>query len=279
MTVAPGLTNSIVTNAGRPIAATRMSASRATEANATVREWQIVTVACRCSSSSAIGLPTMSLRPMTTARAPAIGDARALEQLDDAGGRARRPASAGSGRAGRRSSDESRRRPFLVEIASKTCRSASAPIASGSGDCTRMPSCASLRLSRADDREQMVERRGRRQPFEVSAQAGSRRPTSLCLERRSPSRIVADEHDARPGGRPGRAVKAATAGGLRRESGRRRRRRRASARHDQRPVQPEPRGQRLGPLAQRAVAEAGGEVDTRPIAIQTIEPIPVLDRQ
>ena len=32
----------------------------------------MVTVALRCSSSSAIGLPTMSLRPMTTARAPAI---------------------------------------------------------------------------------------------------------------------------------------------------------------------------------------------------------------
>jgi len=33
-----------------------------------VREWQIVTVACRCSSRSAIGFPTISLRPITTAR-------------------------------------------------------------------------------------------------------------------------------------------------------------------------------------------------------------------
>ena len=72
-TVAPGLTKSGVTNAGRPSAATRMSASRATRGRSAVREWQMVTVAWRCSSSSAIGLPTMSLRPMTTARAPAIG--------------------------------------------------------------------------------------------------------------------------------------------------------------------------------------------------------------
>ena len=47
-----------------------------------VREWQIVTVASRCSSSSAIGLPTMSLRPMTTACWPASGMLLALEQLD-----------------------------------------------------------------------------------------------------------------------------------------------------------------------------------------------------
>ena len=39
----------------------------------TVREWQMVTVACACSSSSAMGLPTISLRPTTTARLPATG--------------------------------------------------------------------------------------------------------------------------------------------------------------------------------------------------------------
>ena len=38
-----------------------------------VREWQIVTVACACSRSSETGLPTMSLRPTTTARAPSTG--------------------------------------------------------------------------------------------------------------------------------------------------------------------------------------------------------------
>ena len=48
----------------------------------------MVTVASRCSSSIAIGLPTMSLRPMTTAWRPRDRNAFALEQLDDAGRRA-----------------------------------------------------------------------------------------------------------------------------------------------------------------------------------------------
>ena len=65
-----------------------------------VREWQIVTVASRCSSNSAIGLPTMSLRPMTTAGLPGERDLLALEQLDA---------------AKRRAGDE--RRPFLHQPA------------------------------------------------------------------------------------------------------------------------------------------------------------------
>ncbi len=73
ITAAPGFTNAFVTNPGRPIAATRISASAASLGRSAVREWATVTVACRCSRSSAIGLPTMSLRPMTSARAPAIG--------------------------------------------------------------------------------------------------------------------------------------------------------------------------------------------------------------
>ena len=51
ITVAPGLTNRGVTKPGRPIAATRMSAVAATAARSGVFEWQIVTVASRCSSS------------------------------------------------------------------------------------------------------------------------------------------------------------------------------------------------------------------------------------
>ena len=126
-----------------------------------VREWQIVTVACRCSSSSAIGLPTMSLRPMTTARAPAIampdrssssitpdgvhGDERraVLHQPADVDGM--KPSTSLSG-----------------SMASNTRRSASAPIAAGSGDCTRMPSCTSLRFSRSHDRA--AARRATRSP-------------------------------------------------------------------------------------------------------------------
>ena len=55
---------------GRPMAATRMSASRVTAARSEVREWATVTVASAWSSRSAMGLPTMSLRPTTTARRP-----------------------------------------------------------------------------------------------------------------------------------------------------------------------------------------------------------------
>jgi hypothetical protein len=40
------------------------------EARSTVLEWQIVTVACSERSIIAIGLPTISLRPMTTASFP-----------------------------------------------------------------------------------------------------------------------------------------------------------------------------------------------------------------
>ena len=57
----------------RPMAATRMSARRHSSAKPVVFEWQIVTVAFSCSNSSAIGLPTISLRPTTTACFPAIG--------------------------------------------------------------------------------------------------------------------------------------------------------------------------------------------------------------
>ncbi len=81
--------------AARPMAATRMSASRQTAGRSGVFEWQIVTVACSCSSSIAAGLPTMSLRPTTTARCPAIAMPAALQQFDDArrgaGSRRRQP--------------------------------------------------------------------------------------------------------------------------------------------------------------------------------------------
>ena len=145
-TAAPGFTNSRVTNAARPIAATRMSADAATSGNAAVREWQIVTVALRCSSIIAIGFPTMSLRPITTARAPAIGiRARSSSSITPHGVHG---ASAG------RFCD---RRPTLTGLnpstslvgamASKTRCSASSPIPAGSGDCTRIPSCAALSLN------------------------------------------------------------------------------------------------------------------------------------
>ena len=58
---------SAVTIAGRPTAAMSRSPRAATCGKSTVREWQIVTVQCSRRSRTAIGLPTMLLRPRTTA--------------------------------------------------------------------------------------------------------------------------------------------------------------------------------------------------------------------
>ena len=63
---------SAVTKRGRPIATTRMSASRVTSGRFRVRLWAIVTVALASSSNLATGSPTILLRPITTARLPAI---------------------------------------------------------------------------------------------------------------------------------------------------------------------------------------------------------------
>src|ERR1039457_3844227 len=72
ITVTPGARHSPVIMAAGPMAATRMSASRQTAARSAVLEWHMVTVACSWSSRNATGLPTMSLRPTTTARLPAM---------------------------------------------------------------------------------------------------------------------------------------------------------------------------------------------------------------
>ena len=72
---APGLTMSRVMRRALPMAGTMKSASRTTAARSGVREWHTVTVALpkgeAAESSMAMGLPTMLLRPMTTARLPA----------------------------------------------------------------------------------------------------------------------------------------------------------------------------------------------------------------
>ena len=73
-----------VTIPGTPTAATITSARDVSAARSRVREWQIVTVACRCSRSSAAGLPTMSLRPITTAFAPFELDAVFVEEREHA---------------------------------------------------------------------------------------------------------------------------------------------------------------------------------------------------
>ena len=72
---------SAVMNFGRPIATTRISAPRVTSARLRVRLWTIVTVAFSSSSSFETGSPTMLLRPITTARLPAISTPAAFSIL------------------------------------------------------------------------------------------------------------------------------------------------------------------------------------------------------
>ena len=73
MTTAPSFTISGVTRPTRPTADTRMSASRVMAASPGVLEWQTVTVPSCWSSSMAMGLPTILLRPSTTHRLPRTG--------------------------------------------------------------------------------------------------------------------------------------------------------------------------------------------------------------
>src|SRR5882724_4802617 len=70
ITTAPGLIQSPRTNRAFPIATTKTSARPTSSRKLAVREWQIVTVACFSSSISATGLPTILLRPTTTAFFP-----------------------------------------------------------------------------------------------------------------------------------------------------------------------------------------------------------------
>ena len=70
-TTAPGLSIAPVISPALPTAAATMSPCRTISARFGVREWQIVTVACRASSRCANGLPTTLERPTTTACLPA----------------------------------------------------------------------------------------------------------------------------------------------------------------------------------------------------------------
>ena len=139
MTVAPGFTKSR-RHKPRPSDRGHQDVGlRHTSARFGVREWQMVTVASRCSSSSAIGLPTMSLRPMTTAWRPAIGiSSRSSSSMTPDGVHA-----TSVGALLDEQADVHGVKPstsFAGAIASNTRCSASSPIAFGSGDCTRIPS-------------------------------------------------------------------------------------------------------------------------------------------
>ena len=72
MITQPSLIMSAFTRFATPTAATMISAFCRCSFRSAVREWQIVTVALRFSSNMATGMPTMLLRPITTAFFPAI---------------------------------------------------------------------------------------------------------------------------------------------------------------------------------------------------------------
>ena len=194
ITTAPGFTNSGVTNAGRPIAATRMSASRAIAGRSRVREWQIVTVAFLCSSNAAIGLPTMSERPITTACLPSIGIfARTSSSMTPAGVHGANPSRFCTTRPAEIGLKPST--SLAGSIASNTCCSASLPSDFGSGDCTRMPSKRESWLKRSHDAEQRRERGRARQSLEMHAHAGVFGRLQLVADIDFRRRIVADEDD------------------------------------------------------------------------------------
>ena len=82
ITTAPGLMWSAPIRCGLPTATTTMSARRVCGATSRVSMWQSVTVAICSASSSAMGLPAISLAPTTTASAPASVDAGGFDQFD-----------------------------------------------------------------------------------------------------------------------------------------------------------------------------------------------------
>src|SRR4029453_2487862 len=92
ITTEPGFTHSPRTRPPRPAAAIRTSAFPTSPARSAVREWHMVTVACRSSSRKATGLPTRRLRPTTTARAPRGGAPTSSSgRITPSGVRGRRP--------------------------------------------------------------------------------------------------------------------------------------------------------------------------------------------
>ena len=70
MTMAPSLIHSPLMSPATPAAATTMSASFTCDARSCVAMWQTVVVQKCAINSSAIGLPTISEWPMTTALLP-----------------------------------------------------------------------------------------------------------------------------------------------------------------------------------------------------------------
>ncbi len=140
----------------------------------------------------------MSLRPITTARAPAMAMFdRSSSSITPDGVQAVSVARFWTSN------------PTLIgwnpstslsgRTTSNTRRSASAPIASGRGDCTRIPSCTSLRFRRSTTAS-----RSSSDASAGSRSASARSPVSaadfsFAADVDVGRRIVADQHDAQAG--------------------------------------------------------------------------------
>ena len=129
--------------AGLPMAATRISAVWQTAGKSGVREWQMVTVACWCNSRNAMGLPTMSLRPTTTACLPLISmEFRRRISITPAGVQERGAGAFATSCPTLKGWNPST--SFDGWMASRTARLSTCV---GKGICTRMPSISSRAFS------------------------------------------------------------------------------------------------------------------------------------
>ena len=145
MTTAPGLTMLLVMNPGLPTAATRISALRVCWARFTVWLWQMVTVQFACSSSIAIGLPTMLLRPTTTASLPSRSiPVRRIISIAPLGVHATTPGCPLIIRPAL-----SRWKPSTSFSGAITASAAASSRCFGRGSCTRMPWMVSSAFRRA----------------------------------------------------------------------------------------------------------------------------------
>ena len=147
----------------------------------------------RARRSIAIGLPTISLRPMTTASLPFSSTPVLLEHHHDARGRAPARGRARRDTAAPRSGRGSRRRPSRDRR--HGARSAR-PCAPGSGSWTRMPSTASSAFSssmssRTTHSGVSDGKRWSRESMPASCEALCFEPTYVCDAGSSPTRIVA----------------------------------------------------------------------------------------
>ena len=191
---------------GLPIAATSTSASRVTAASSRVREWQTVTVASACISSSAIGLPTISLRPSTTARRPASSTPlRASSCITPAGVQGTKRARFCSSRptfTGWKPSTS-----FSGRTASSTrCASTCA----GSGSCTRMPWISGRRFRLSTAASTCLGRGARRKPLRLVQQPQLLAAAGLAPHVDRRGRVVAHEQRAEARAARPRAASAAS---------------------------------------------------------------------